>query len=162
MFHALGGAEAVLADDSGLEVTALGGRPGIYSARFASEHATDADNVARLLAELAGAADRSARFVCALCLVMPSVAGGGLSAPADPRKGVAAESCGRLEVEGVTAGTITLEPRGSDGFGYDPVFQPDGWEMTLAETSPEDKDGVSHRGAAARALLECLAGREGE
>jgi XTP/dITP diphosphohydrolase len=151
VFRALGGSPAVLADDSGLEVAALGGRPGIFSARFAGEHATDADNVAKLLAELSGATDRSARFVCALCLVTrDSTPGRG--GPAGPRHRL-------LEVEGITKGRITLAPRGSDGFGYDPVFQPDAWELTLAEASPEDKDRVSHRGAAARALLAALAGQ---
>jgi XTP/dITP diphosphohydrolase len=139
VFEALGGTAAVLADDSGLQVAALGGQPGIYSARFAGERATDADNVAKLLRELDGAADRSARFVCALCLMLPG----------DGRPDM-------VEVEGVTMGIITLEPRGLDGFGYDPVFQPVGWALTLAEAAPADKDAVSHRGAAARALLERL------
>jgi XTP/dITP diphosphohydrolase len=147
VFESLGGIQAVLADDSGLEVSALSGRPGIYSARFAGERATDAENVAKLLAQLDGATDRSAQFVCALCLVVPE----------DGAPGV----CRSLEVEGVTKGTITLAPRGLDGFGYDPVFQPIGWELTLAEASPEDKDRVSHRGAAARALLECIDRRGG-
>ncbi len=145
VFDDLGGAQAVLADDSGLEVTALGGRPGIYSARFAGENATDADNVARLLRELDGAPDRTAQFVCALCLIVPGPGG------------VASEV---LEVEACSRGAITLGPRGSDGFGYDPVFQPDGWCQTLAEASPDAKDAVSHRGAAARLLLERL-GRPG-
>jgi XTP/dITP diphosphohydrolase len=162
VFHALGGAHAVLADDSGLEVTALGGRPGIYSARFAGEHATDADNVARLLTELARATDRSARFVCALCLLVPSAVADTGRVPAGGRDGVAAAPYRRLEVVGVTAGAITLKPCGNDGFGYDPVFRPDGWEATLAEAAPEDKDRVSHRGAAARALLHCLAERGGK
>ena len=140
-FDALGGDQAVLADDSGLEVAALGGRPGIFSARFAGEGASDADNVAKLLRELSAASDRSARFVCALCLILP------------PSR--------MTEVEGVTKGSITLAPRGEDGFGYDPVFQPEGWEATLAEASPEDKDRVSHRGAAARALLDHLARQGG-
>jgi non-canonical purine NTP pyrophosphatase (RdgB/HAM1 family) len=140
VFQAVGGDRAVLADDSGLEVGALGGRPGIFSARFAGENATDADNVAKLLRELSAASDRSARFVCALCLLVPA---------AEPRR--------VMEVQGVTNGSITPAPRGDDGFGYDPVFQPEGWDLTLAEASPEDKDRVSHRGAAARSLLDCLA-----
>ncbi len=143
VFQALGGDQAVLADDSGLEVAALGGRPGIFSARFAGESASDADNVAKLLRELFSASDRSARFVCALCLLLPG-----------------AQQQGALEVRGVTNGFITLAPRGDDGFGYDPVFQPEGWDLTLAEASPEDKDRVSHRGAAARLLLDCLASRD--
>ena len=150
VFGALGGARAVLADDSGLEVAALGGRPGIFSARFAGEGASDADNVAKLLQELCEASDRSARFVCALCFV----------APAGPERADAVW-WGTMEVEGVTKGSITLVPRGDDGFGYDPVFQPAGWELTLAEAPPEEKDGVSHRGAAARALLDRLAQQGG-
>jgi len=147
VFRTVGGADPVLADDSGLEVTALGGRPGIYSARFAGPGASDAENVVRLLDELSGASDRSARFVCALCLVVPA----------------GRELGGRtvVEVEGVTRGMITVAPRGSDGFGYDPVFQPEGWDLTLAEAAPEAKDRVSHRGAAARALLDWLARQEG-
>ena len=141
VFRALGGDVAVLADDSGLEVGALGGRPGVLSARYAGERAGDADNVAKLLAELAGGADRRARFVCSLCLLLPRGR--------------------RVEVEGFSLGTITRAPRGEDGFGYDPVFQPGGWQLTLAEASPEDKDRVSHRGAAARELLRRLS-REGD
>jgi XTP/dITP diphosphohydrolase len=125
-----------------LEVTALGGRPGIYSARFAGENATDAENVRKLLGELHGSADRSARFVCALSLVLPGVG----ESPA-PRL---------VEVEGFTCGAIAREPRGLDGFGYDPVFQPEGWDLTLAEADPKDKDAVSHRGAAARALVQAV------
>lgn len=136
VFEALRGASAVLADDSGLEVAALGGLPGVTSARFAGEKATDAENVAKLLRELNGCRDRRARFVCRLCLVL--------------------EGGATIEVEGVTEGMIVESPRGSDGFGYDPVFQPDGWARTLAEASPADKDQVSHRGAAARALLSEL------
>jgi XTP/dITP diphosphohydrolase len=161
VFASLGGRCAVLADDSGLEVAALGGRPGIFSARFAGEGATDAANVAKLLADLAGAPDRSARFVCALCLVTAAgttAAGAAVAGVATPIPPVAARV---VEVRGETRGVITLVPRGEDGFGYDPVFQPEGWDLTLAQAAPEAKDGVSHRGAAARALLEVLA-REGE
>lgn len=155
VFESLGGVQAVLADDSGLEVTALGGRPGIYSARFAGERATDAENVTKLLAELDGAVDRSAQFVCALCLVVPD-AGVPEHGVAGARGGGAGGAYRFLEVEGLTRGTITLAPRGLDGFGYDPVFQPTGWDLSLAEASPEDKDRVSHRGAAARALVNCI------
>jgi XTP/dITP diphosphohydrolase len=142
VFQTLGARQGVVADDSGLEVTALGGRPGIYSARFAGENATDAENVRKLLGELHGSADRSARFVCALSLVLPGVG----ESPA-PRL---------VEVEGFTCGAIAREPRGLDGFGYDPVFQPEGWDLTLAEADPKDKDAVSHRGAAARALVQAV------
>jgi XTP/dITP diphosphohydrolase len=145
VFRALAGRVAVLADDSGLQVDALGARPGIMSARFAGPMASDEQNVAKLLAQLEGISDRSARFVCCLCLVLRDSTGG--------------ERKLQLEVEGTTEGTITQEPRGKDGFGYDPVFEPLGWEQTLAEASPDDKDGVSHRGKAARALLRVLAER---
>lgn len=145
VFAALGGKTAVMADDSGLEVAALGGRPGILSARFAGEDAGDDANVARLLDELSGRDDREARFVCSLCLVLPEERAPG--------------GTGRLvEVDGFSTGTITRAPRGRDGFGYDPVFEPAGWSVTLAEASPEAKDQVSHRGAAARALLARLRG----
>lgn len=141
---ALGGSVAVLADDSGLEVAALGGRPGVLSARFAGEGARDEDNVRRLLAELGDMTNREARFACSLCLLLPE---GG------PR----ARSARLIEVEGELKGEVTPAPRGTDGFGYDPVFQPRGWALTLAEAAPEDKDRVSHRGAATRALLARLA-----
>jgi XTP/dITP diphosphohydrolase len=147
VFRALGGRYAVLADDSGLEVSALGGRPGLHSARYAGESATDAQNVAKLLQELAGVTDRRARFVCCLCLVLPAGAGWEVESGGGHRI---------IEVEGTAPGSITETPRGQDGFGYDPVFQPEGWTRTLAEASPADKDRVSHRGAAARLLLERL------
>jgi XTP/dITP diphosphohydrolase len=143
VFEALGGKTAVMADDSGLEVDALQGRPGVFSARFAGEDAGDDANVAKLLGELSGCADREARFVCSLCLVLPTQEGS--------RNAVRV-----VEVDGLSEGTVTLGPRGTDGFGYDPVFQPEGWSTTLAEASPEEKDRVSHRGAAARALVALL------
>jgi XTP/dITP diphosphohydrolase len=151
VFARLGGRTAVLADDSGLEVTALGGRPGVRSARYAGETATDEENVAKLLRELNSASDRSARFVCSLCLILPGVCptqggGGGILA---------------LEVSGFAEGCIAVEPRGSEGFGYDPVFRPVGWSETLGEAITDRKDMVSHRGAAARALLERLVSEGG-
>jgi XTP/dITP diphosphohydrolase len=143
VFAALGGRVAVLGDDSGLEVAALDGRPGVLSARYAGERAGDAENVGKLLLELTGRQDRQARFVCALCLVLPN--------------DQAITSRSRLtEVEGVLDGVITMAPRGTGGFGYDPVFQPNGWEITLAQGSPASKDLVSHRGSAARALVARL------
>jgi XTP/dITP diphosphohydrolase len=151
VFAALGGKTAVLADDSGLEVSALGGRPGVRSARFAGESASDDANVGKLLAELAGRVDREARFVCALCLVMPG----------DEAAEEAGAASRLIEAEGFSRGSITLAPRGMDGFGYDPVFLPNGWEITLAEASPESKDAISHRGAAARALLARIANERG-
>jgi XTP/dITP diphosphohydrolase len=128
-FHGL-----VVADDSGLEVDALQGAPGIYSARYAGERATDEDNVAKLLAELdrCDPAPHSARFRCALALAQ----GGEI-----------------LETfDGVVEGTIVSAARGSAGFGYDPVFQPQGFEQTFAELSPAEKNRISHRARAIRAL----------
>ncbi len=162
VFAALGGEVAVLADDSGLEVVALGGRPGVLSARYAGEGASDDENVAHLLDELEGITDRRARFVCALCLMLPAAAPEARSFvwSAQQRASSASDIAERarqiVEVMGTLEGTITEAPRGSGGFGYDPVFQPCGWRVTLAEASPQDKDRVSHRGAAARALLERL------
>jgi XTP/dITP diphosphohydrolase len=140
---ALGGSAAVLADDSGLQVERLDGRPGVLSARYAGEMATDEMNVSKLLSELGEDGNRRARFVCSLCLVLPG--------PLAQQAGM-----GFLEVEGLLEGQITETPRGNDGFGYDPVFLPDGWALTLAEADPLDKDRVSHRGAACRALLRRL------
>lgn len=126
--------EWVLADDSGLCVDALGGSPGILSARYAGTHGNDAANNRKLLAELAalpGLAPYSARFVCAMCL-----AKGGQ---------VQAEFLGELP------GQITLHPRGTQGFGYDPLFIPTGYTCTLAELPAEEKNTISHR---ARALQQ--------
>jgi XTP/dITP diphosphohydrolase len=138
VFAALGANQAVLADDSGLVVDALGGSPGVYSARYAGENASDGENVDKLLGELASVGDRAARFVCNLCLILPD------------------DSAVMIEASGKVEGTITGVPRGEDGFGYDPIFQPLGWHETLAETATGCKDQVSHRGAAARALLDTM------
>lgn len=140
---ALGGAVAVVADDSGLEVDVLDGRPGVFSARYAGEGAGDSENVSRLLKELRDIEDRTARFVCCLCLALP------------PRSVAGLESR-LIEVRGVLEGRIVAEPRGEDGFGYDPVFEPEGWIRTLAEASPAEKDSVSHRGVASQELLRLL------
>lgn len=148
VFRALDRSTAVLADDSGLEVRALAGRPGVMSARYAGDGAGDEDNVRKLLAEMSSIEEREARFVCRLCLALPEVR--------QVLGGPDARGCRLVEVEGVSAGIITRYPRGTDGFGYDPVFQPEGWGVTLAEASPEAKDRVSHRGAAARILLRRL------
>ena len=139
----LNGQVPVLADDSGLEVDALDGRPGVFSARFAGEGASDEQNVARLLAELQGESQRGARFISCLCLWLPGT--------------LAGETGGEcIEVQGSVEGQITREPRGEDGFGYDPLFRPSGWTSTLAEASPRQKDEISHRGAACRVLLVIL------
>jgi XTP/dITP diphosphohydrolase len=125
-----------IADDSGIEAAALGGAPGVRSARFAGEHATDAENLARLLRE--APAGSSLAYVCALAYID---AGG-------------AE---RL-LEGRCTGTLDPSPRGNGGFGYDPAFLPDDIAdgRTMAELDPAEKDAISHRGRAARALLALL------
>lgn len=128
-----------LADDSGLKVLALGGRPGIHSARYAGMGASDADNVEKLLGELGGVPDRRARFVCTIVLLGP----GGHE----------------ISVEGCCNGTIALAPGGSGGFGYDPVFIPEGGIRTMAELPAEEKNAISHRGKATRALTMYLEGR---
>ena len=126
----------LFADDSGLEVDALGGAPGIYSARFAGSNATDEKNNRLLLERLRGGTNRNARFVCAIALIE----GGQL-------RGV---------FHGVVAGRITDEPRGTAGFGYDPLFYYPPFGCTFGEASPEQKFSVSHRGQALRALLDSL------
>jgi XTP/dITP diphosphohydrolase len=134
-----------LADDSGIEVDALGGRPGVRSARFAGEHATDAENNALLLGELARcgqAAPFGARFRCVLALC----------APDDGPEGASL-------VEGCCEGFITSLPRGRWGFGYDPIFEPAGQSKTMAELSAEEKDQVSHRARAIMALRPVLRAR---
>lgn len=123
-----------LADDSGLEVTALGGAPGVFSARYAGVGATDAANVARLLAELRDVPVRTARFVCVLALV------GGDGPP----------RC----FTGTCAGTIAETLSGSGGFGYDPVFVPEGHTATFASLPPEVKAALSHRAVAFRRFAE--------
>ena len=128
-----------VADDSGLEVDALGGAPGPRSARYAGQGATDADNRHQLLAALKGipGAGRSARFRCVAAVAWP----GGRE----------------LHAEGVCEGVLETKERGSGGFGYDPLFVPEGWDRTMAELEPAEKDRLSHRGRAFRALRELLA-----
>jgi XTP/dITP diphosphohydrolase len=132
--------EAALADDSGIEVDALGGGPGPRSARYAGDTATDEQNLRALVRAVAGvpSSGRSARYRAVAAVVWPD----GSEAYA----------------EGVSEGVLRTKPRGSGGFGYDPVFQPAGWDRTMAELSPEEKDRISHRGRALRALREMLAG----
>ena len=130
----------VIADDSGLVVDTLGGLPGIYSARYAGDNASDAENVDKLLRELraqkVAGKERSARFRCVIALAQS----------------------GKLQgiFEGVVEGNIIDPPRGMGGFGYDPVFQPDGFEQTFAEMAPELKNKISHRAKAIVALREGL------
>ena len=128
----------ILGEDSGLEVEGLGGRPGIYSARYAGAGASDAENVAKLLAELRGVVGdgRKARYVSEIVCLSP-----------DGRE---------YRARGTLAGRIAGEPRGSGGFGYDPVFVPDGETQTVAELGDEWKAEHSHRARAARSLREEL------
>jgi XTP/dITP diphosphohydrolase len=137
---------AAVADDTGLEVEALDGAPGVFSARYAGEDATYDDNVAKLLRELAARRDgggaRRASFKTVALVAFPDGA--------------------EVWAEGVLPGTIAPEGRGANGFGYDPVFVPDdGDGRTFAEMRPEEKDAVSHRGRAFRALAAELARRGG-
>ena len=134
---------AAVADDSGLEVDALGGAPGVRSARYAGSGATDQANLDKLLRELDGVPPerRGARFRCAAVLVDPPD-----TAP-DWRE---------WHAEAAWEGRITEAPRGSGGFGYDPVFLPDGWDRTSAEVDAATKDAASHRGRAFRALRPAI------
>jgi len=129
---------AAVADDSGLEVDALGGAPGVRSARYAGEGAGDQANLDKLLAALAGVPPerRSARFRCAAVLVDREL--------------------GEWHAEGTWEGRLLEAPRGTGGFGYDPVFVPDGWDLTSAEVDPATKDAASHRGRAFRALRPAI------
>lgn len=128
-----------IADDSGLAVDVLGGAPGIFSARWCGRHGDDDANLHLLLAQLADVpgAHRGARFVCAAALVTPD---------------------GTEIVEtGEMPGTLTREPRGAGGFGYDPILIPTGYDVTSAELTPEQKNAISHRGKALRALAPHVA-----
>jgi XTP/dITP diphosphohydrolase len=127
-----------IADDTGLEVDALGGAPGVFSARYAGEDATYADNVAKLLDEMDGVADRRARFRTVAVARWP-----------DGRE---------LVAEGTVEGRIAEVGAGEAGFGYDPVFVPDGGEASFAQMAPAAKHAVSHRGRAFRALADLLRG----
>ncbi|MDR2732914.1 MAG: RdgB/HAM1 family non-canonical purine NTP pyrophosphatase [Fibromonadaceae bacterium] len=125
----------VVADDSGLEVEALNGAPGVFSARYAGENASGRERYTKLLKELEGKANRKARFICCLCLM---------------RSGKPPEF-----FEGECRGSILTAPRGEGGFGYDPVFLPDGYDRGFGEMSEEEKNVLSHRG---RAIKNMLAG----
>ncbi len=128
---------ACVADDSGIAVAALNGMPGVLSARWSGKHGDDAANTALLLGQLADVPDerRGAAFVSACALV---------------------SSAGSTVVRGEWPGTVTREPRGAGGFGYDPVFLPDGSDLTAAELSPAEKDAASHRGRALALLVPAL------
>ena len=128
----------VLADDSGLEVDSLRGAPGVYSARYAGEGSDDATNNRKLLSELAGAVgtDRTARFRCVMVLALSGKV--------------------LAHFEGTVEGRILAAPRGSAGFGYDPLFVPDGDDRSFAELGPEVKNGMSHRARAVEKVVEWL------
>jgi XTP/dITP diphosphohydrolase len=133
---AAGTGRAAIADDSGIEAEALSGAPGVRSARYAGEQATDDENLAKLLRE--APAGSGLRYVCALALV-------------DPRTGLEEMFFGEC------SGRLAAEPRGTGGFGYDPAFIPEGGDgRTMAELSEAEKDAISHRGEAARALLRWM------
>ena len=123
------------ADDTGLEVEALGGAPGVYSARYAGEHVSYEDNNRLLLKNLEGVTDRRARFRTVIALIL-----GGK----------------RYQFEGVVEGRIATEPRGDQGFGYDPLFIPDGYTTSFAQMSAEAKNAISHRGRAVEQLATFL------
>ncbi|MHB8513205.1 MAG: RdgB/HAM1 family non-canonical purine NTP pyrophosphatase [Actinomycetota bacterium] len=128
--------EPALADDSGIEVDALNGGPGVRSARFAGEHATDEENLEKLIAAIKDREARTARYRCVAVLFLPDA---------------------ELSwFEGTIEGTLITEKRGSNGFGYDPIFVPIGENRTMAELSPAEKDAISHRGKAFRGLIRAL------
>ena len=132
-----------IADDSGIEVDALGGAPGPRSARYAGEHATDEQNLDALLRAIRGVpgGGRTARYRCIAAVAWPDGA--------------------TSHAEGVCEGALVAKRRGVRGFGYDPVFVPAGWDETMAELTDEQKDRISHRGRAFRGLRELLAGGRG-
>lgn len=129
-----------IADDSGLEVDALDGRPGIFSARYAGEGASDEENLRKMLREMAGVAPpkRTARYRCVIAYV------------------TSASDVSPLLAEGTWEGALIDSPRGLGGFGYDPIFVPHGYEKTAAELEPPVKNSLSHRGQALRALVAQL------
>ena len=132
-----------IADDSGLAVDVLGGAPGIFSARWAGRHGDDAANLQLLLDQLSDVPDeyRGAAFVCAAALAVPGASG---------------ETSREVVEYGQLEGTLLRAPRGAGGFGYDPVLQPSGLDRSCAELSPEEKNAISHRGHAFRALLPAI------
>jgi XTP/dITP diphosphohydrolase len=134
-WYAQASGEWTLADDSGLEVAALNGAPGVYTRRYAGPNASDQQNYEKLLAETVGVVDRSARFVCTMALIDPVT------------------SAART-FRGECPGTLTTAPRGEFGFGYDPIFEVDG--RTMAERAPAEKDALSHRGRAATLVAAAL------
>ena len=142
VFEGTGSKYAVLADDSGLSVDALGGSPGVWSARYAGPGCTDQDNNLKLLSEMVGKEDRAARYQIALCLIEP----GPVAEPVGPP----------VFFEADCEGSIGFEQRGSGGFGYDTLFIPSHHYRTFAEMSAEEKHPLSHRGKAVAALTKFL------
>jgi len=128
-----------VSDDSGLTVNALNGMPGILSARWAGRHGDDQANLELVLRQLADIDSRDAAFVCVAALVLP-------------------DGSREWTTTGVLPGSIPRERRGSNGFGYDPIFVPDGMTVTTAELVPREKDAISHRGRAFRAIARVIAG----
>ena len=127
------------ADDTGLEVEALGGAPGVYSARYAGPKCNPKDNIEKLLGELQGITNRKARFRTVIALVLDGET---------------------YYFEGEVKGEITEDLKGKDGFGYDPIFLPEGFNETFAEMSEEEKNSISHRGRATQKLIEFLRSRQ--
>jgi XTP/dITP diphosphohydrolase len=127
-----------VSDDSGLTVNALNGMPGILSARWAGKHGDDQANLDLLLGQLSDIDRRDASFICVAALALP-------------------DGSAEWTTTGVLAGQLTREPRGRNGFGYDPIFVPDGLTVTTAELAPEQKDAISHRGRAFRAIAPLIA-----
>ena len=125
----------VFADDTGLEIEALDGRPGVYSARYAGENATYEQNMLKALQEMEGKTNRNARFVTVISLILNEK---------------------EYFFEGIINGTITTEPHGTEGFGYDPIFMPNGYNKTFAQLSAEEKNRISHRGLATQKLVDFL------
>lgn len=124
------------ADDSGLEVAALNGAPGVMSARYAGENASNEERIAKLLENMKGREDRSAKFVCVIAVA---------------NNGEIIET-----FRGEVSGKITAEPKGGNGFGYDPVFMPDGYDKTFGELGPDIKNKISHRAKAAREAIDYI------
>lgn len=123
------------ADDTGLEIEALNGEPGVYSARYAGEKATYEDNMYKTLREMNGKTNRNARFITVISLIIDGK---------------------EYFFEGIVNGIITTEPHGFDGFGYDPIFMPEGYDITFAQMSAELKNSISHRGLAMQKLVDFL------
>ena len=129
------------ADDTGLEIAALDNRPGVYSARYAGDQRSDANNMQRVLEELADQTNRAARFRTVIALHLPEQ---------------------KLEFEGIVNGRILSKKQGDQGFGYDPIFAPENETRSFAEMSMDEKNAISHRGRAVRQLVDYLQSLEGE